>query len=326
MATSNFYPATATFAPRIGDGSLKSAVPAFNISANTEKIKRTWKGYIYLSQGTHTLNMGVDDNGSVHLARYPEKRVDILPYGPQGGGSFRYGTPQTITIEDDGYYKIIINYENIAYVPSSLSSARLEVLVDNSPIVLGDVLPCIPTSLEWPTSDIILGAPVYWYQVANNNEGVPRVVDSGVIDRVTVEEFRKIACIMFGEQSSFNLQEHIAMASTLHNRWGRGKDGELNNRSVLKTVSADLVVGTWASIGAPQYNKAMNETVANEEFTSLCCIIQVLRDVLENGPVYDYDFMVSKGSDSTKTYYRIGEHDFARVLKDCGKPDWYEEE
>ena len=314
MATSNFYPATATFAPRIGDGSLKSAVPAFNISANTEKIERTWKGYIYLSQGTHTLNMGVDDNGSVHLARYPEKRVDILPYGPQGGGSFRYGTPQTITIEDDGYYKIIINYENIAYVPSSLSSARLEVLVDNSPIVLGDVLPCIPTSLEWPTSDIILGAPVYWYQVANNNEGVPRVVDSGVIDRVTVEEFRKIACIMFGEQSSFNLQEHIAMASTLH------------NRSVLKTVSADLVVGTWASIGAPQYNKAMNETVANEEFTSLCCIIQVLRDVLENGPVYDYDFMVSKGSDSTKTYYRIGEHDFARVLKDCGKPDWYEEE
>lgn len=46
----------------------------------------------------------------------------------------------------------------------------------------------------------------------------------------------------------------------------------------------------------------------------------------ENGSVYDDDFMVSNGTDSSKSYYRIGEHDFARVLKDCGKPDWYEEE
>lgn len=48
---------------------------------------------------------------------------------------------------------------------------------------------------------------------------------------------------------------------------------EWNNRSVIKTVSADLVVGTWASLGALPYNKAMNEAVANEEFTSLCCIV-----------------------------------------------------
>lgn len=324
MATSNFYPAT--FAPRIGDGSLKSAVPEFNIPADAEKIERAWEGYIYLAQGTHTLNMGVDDNGSVYLASYPENRVEILPYGPQGGGSFRYGTPQTITVEVEGYYKIIVNYENIAYDPSSLSSARLEVLVDNAPIVLGDVLPSTPTSLEWPTSDIALGKPIHWYEVTNNEAGVPRVIDSGVIDKVTVKEFRKIACIMFGEQSRFNLQEHTAMASTLHNRWGRGKHGELNNRKVIKTVSADLVVGTWPSIGDVQYNKAMNETVKNEELTSLCCIIQVLRNILENGPAYDFDFMVAKGDDPAKTYYHIGGHDFARALKDCGKPDWYEGE
>ena len=37
-------------------------------------------------------------------------------------------------------------------------------------------------------------------------------------------------------------------------------------------------------------------------------------------------FMVSDGADSSKPSYRIGEHDFARVWKDCGGPGWYEEE
>lgn len=311
------------------------------IKQNVNERNETWKGYIKVEKaGMHYFRIDGDD---VLTLKIPHAKVDITT----GGGSLTTQTAQANL--ERGFHYCELTYNNKAYKPEAKSyegciaimsttemppegkyvknDTTKSELASGTPMTLYQI--ALGCRIDWPKESVNLPSPIKWYEVYNDNDGNPQKKDSGSIAGVTAAEFKQIACIIFAEQSQYNEQEYLAIASVFRNRWGRGKHGSLDNRTVVKTVADDLTKKSWASIGGNQYKKAMEGTLNPQECPNLEKAKEALETVLgmEEAP-YTYDrYVTHPGSLDSSNYVTIGGHDFYKnkQYRSCDKPDWWVE-
>lgn len=309
------------------------------IKQNVNERNETWKGYIKVEKaGMHYFRIDGDD---VLTLKIPHVNINITT----GGGSLTTQTAETNL--ERGFHYCELTYNNKAYKPEAKSyegciaimsttgmppegkyekyDTTKSELASGTPMILYQI--ALGCRIYWPKEHVNLPAPIKWYEVANDNAGKPQKKDSGSITGVTAAEFKQIACIIFAEESKYNEAIYLALASIFRNRWGRGKHGTLDNRSIVKTVADDLTKKSWASIGGNQYNKAMEDKLDPDECKSLDKARETLEKVLgmEEAPT-PYDRVVSHPGDlDLSNYVTIGSHDFYKnkQYRSCDKPDWW---
>ncbi len=308
------------------------------IKQNPNERNETWKGYIKVeAAGIHYFRIDADD---VLTLKIPHAKVDITT----GGGSL---TTQTAEVNlERGFYYCELAYNNKKYKPeksyegcvaimstTGMPPAGKYVQYDTTKSELASGTPMklyqirLGCRIDWPKEPVNLPSPIKWYEVYNDNAGKPQKKDSGSIAGVSAAEFKQIACIIFAEQSKFNEAEYEAIASVFRNRWGRGKHGSLDNRTIVKTVADDLTKQSWDSIGKPQYNKAMEGTLNPLECPNLEKAKEALEKVLAMETVtYKFDrYVTHPGKLDASNYETIGGHDFykEKQYRSCDKPDWW---
>lgn len=311
------------------------------INHRVNERKETWKGYIKVEKsGRHYFRIDGDDELTLKI---PHAKIDITT----GGGSLTTKTAEA-TLERGFYYCELV-YTNKAYKPEEKSYEGCKAIMSTegmppegkyvkndttkSSLAEGEAMKLYKLGLgcrvDWPKEVVELAVPIEWYEVANDNNGKPQKKDFGTISSVTATEFKQIACIIFAEQSQYNEQEYLAIASVFRNRWGRGRHGSLDNRTPIKTVAEDLVKKSWDSIGERQYTKAMEGTLNVQECPNLDKARETLEKVLGMAKApYPYDRCVSHpGNLNPSNYVTIGGHDFYKnkQFRSCVKPDGWDE-
>ncbi len=100
---------------------------------------KTWEGYFKLeSDGDVTITVGADDNARVTLLAFPLQPVILepVPGDPNGGGKYRE-IKSTFTNLSKGYYRVLVNYENVSGPAENI--AQLVVMVNEAAMQIGEL-------------------------------------------------------------------------------------------------------------------------------------------------------------------------------------------
>lgn len=315
------------------------------IAPNPNERNETWKGYIKVEKaGPHYFRIDGDD---VLTLKIPHAQVDITT----GGGSLSTCATQQVLLER-GFYYCELTYNNRAYTPVEKSyegckaamstegvpQAGKYVQYDTSKSQLcgGEAMTLMKLGkgcrIDWPKKATPLASPIEWFEVTVQEDPVTHKMttykwNNGTISSVSDVEFKQIACIIFAEQSQYNEQEYLAIASVFPNRWGHTKSGT-PNRNPIETIKKDFDEGEWKSIGSPQYIKAMEGKLEPKECQNLDKARETLEKVLGMAtPPYPYDrYVQHPGQLDPSKYVTIGGHDFYKnkEYSSCAKPEGWE--
>lgn len=314
------------------------------IKQNVNERNETWKGYIKVEKaGMHYFRIDGDD---VLTLKIPHAKVDITT----GGGSLTTQTAQANL--ERGFHYCELTYNNKAYKPEAKSyegciaimsttemppegkyvknDTTKSELASGTPMTLYQI--ALGCRIDWPKEATPLAAPIEWYEVTAKEDPVTHKMvtykwNKGDISSVSAAEFKQISCIIFAEQSQYNEQEYLAIASVFPNRWGHTKSGT-PNRNPIETIAQDFANGGWESIGGNQYKKAMEGTLDTKECPTLEKAKETLEKVLGMAvPPYPYDRYVQGGTQDPSTYVKIGGHDFFKnkQYSSCAKPEGWDE-